>query len=185
MTSSTKFPPANVSSTAAVNRAGTADGAAQASAVVNNFYESLGQHDTDAMTAAYDPKANFHDPLFGQLTGRHEVMEMWNTILPGIDPKKMHSDHEIESVTPRKDGSYEVKLHWDAHYELRGRHIDNSSETTMIVKNGKILDHKDDWDLDNWTRQALPGHLGGHPLTDALTAFSAHTFLKVKDFFDR
>ena len=185
MTEPTKPPSSNNTAAVAAARADSADGATQASEVVTSFYESLGKHDFAALDAAYDPKARFHDPLFGQLDGRHEVMEMWKTILPGIDPKKFHSDHEIESVTRRSDGAFEVKLHWNAHYELRGRHIDNASETTMIVKNGKIVDHRDNWDLSTWTKQALPGHLGGNVLANALTAFAAHTFIEVKDVFDR
>ncbi len=184
MTESAKLPPATIAS-GGVARAGAADGAAQATQVVSSFYESLAKHDVGAMEAAYDPAAHFHDPLFGSLDGRHEVMEMWKTILPGIDPKKFQSDHEIKGVTPRGDGSYEVKLHWDAHYELRGRHIDNASDTTMIVKGGKIVDHRDDWDLSAWTKQALPAGLGGNVLTNALTAFAAHAFVEVKDVFDR
>ncbi|HEY4223002.1 MAG TPA: nuclear transport factor 2 family protein [Myxococcota bacterium] len=163
-----------------------ADAKADAAQVASSFYQAFARGDRTAMDAAYDPSVHFHDPLFGSLSGKHEVMEMWNTVIPAANPKTSHIEPTVQpNPTVRPDGSVEVKVHWDAHYDLGPRHVDNHSDTTLVIKNGKIIDQRDDWDLSAWTKQALPLGIGGNTLTNALTAFAAHAFVEVKDVFDR
>ena len=161
-----------------------ADGEVAAQQVAQDFYAAFARRDAAGMEAAYAPGARFHDPLFGALDGRREIMSMWKTILPAANPATFQLEPTVHGATRRPDGSHEVKVSWNAHYDLGKRHVDNHSETTLVVKGGKIVDQRDDWDLAAWTRQALP-HGGGHPLTNALTAFAAHAFVEIKDVFDR
>ena len=185
MTAPSKLHTAASSDVNAVAAARDDDGAIAAKNVATSFYAAFKKRDVAAMEAAYDPGVRFHDPLFGTLDGRHRVMEMWKTVMPAAGGKKLEGSSTIGDATRRSDGAYEVKVHWDAHYELGARHIDNESDTTLVIRNGKIVDHRDDWDLSAWTEQALPHGLGGNVLANALTAFAAHTFVEVKDVFDR
>lgn len=169
---------------AAVTRA-PATGAAAATAAATSFYAAFARRDAAGMEAAYAPNVAFHDPLFGHLDGKSEVMQMWKTILPAANPKTFQLEARVQpNPRQRPDGTFEVKVQWDAHYDLGKRHVDNRSDTTLLVRNGKIVEQKDDWNLAAWTKQALPFG-GGNPLVDALTAFAAHTFVEVKDVFER
>lgn len=164
--------------------AATPDTAASAVKVAGDFYRAFSKGDSAGMAAQYDPKVSFHDPLFGNLTGP-KVMEMWNTIMPAANPATFKIEPKVQPNPVQKpDGSFDVKVHWDAHYDLGSRHVDNSSDTTLNIKNGKIVSQRDDWNLDNWTRQALPFG-GGNKLADALSSFAAHSFIEVKDLLSR
>ncbi len=156
------------------------DTAASAAKVATAFYEAFSKRDAAGMAQAYDPGVTFHDPLFGTLNGQSQVMDMWKTILPAANPATFRIEPKVVGTpTARPDGSYEVKVHWDAHYDLGQQHVDNSSDTTLLVKHGKIIGQRDEWNLDDWTRQALPFG-GGNHLTDALAHFAAHSFIEVK-----
>ena len=167
-----------VAVTPAVSRTESAKAAAAA------FYRAFARRDASAMVAAYAPNVKFKDPLFGALEGR-KVMEMWNTILPAANPKTFQISFKVApNAIERRDGSVDVKVHWDARYDLGKRHVDNSSNSTLRIKDGTIVAQKDEWDLDNWTRQALPFG-GGTRLGDHLAAFAAHAFIEVKDLLTR
>jgi limonene-1,2-epoxide hydrolase len=164
----------------AVSR-GTAE---DASRVVNDFYGALGKRDFKTMAQSYAPNVKFHDPLFGTLHGTKATMDMWKTSLSGIDPKTFKAEHTVQpNPTRNPDGSYNVKVHWDAHYDvglLRKHHVENHADSTFVVKDGKITSQRDDWSLNDWTKQAFPG-VGGHKLTNKLTHFVAHGFIELKD----
>lgn len=182
--SANRIAPSACTSTAAVTRV-PVTGAAAATAAATSFYAAFARRDAAGMEAAYAPNVAFHDPLFGRLDGKSEVMQMWKTILPAANPKTFQLEARVQPhPKQRPDGTFEVKVQWDAHYDLGKRHVDNRSDTTLLVRNGKIVEQNDDWNLSAWTKQALPFG-GGHPLVDALTAFAAHTFVEVKDVFER
>ena len=175
----------NPRSTRAVVSPSKPAGAAQARKVATDFFAAFARRDAAGMAAAYHPNVKFSDPLFGKLRGRHMVMEMWNTILPAANPQTFRIEPKILGAPVRKaDGAYEVKVHWDAAYDLGKRHVDNHSDTTLTIKNGKIVTQRDSWDLDKWTKQALPFGGGTH-FGDAFARFAAHSFIEVKDFFTR
>lgn len=161
------------------------DTPASAAKVATAFYAAFSNRDAAGMAQAYDPGVTFHDPLFGTLNGQGQVMDMWKTIMPAANPATFRIEPKLVGTpTARPDGSYEVKVHWDAHYDLGKQHVDNSSDTTLLVKGGKIIGQRDEWNLDNWTRQALPFG-GGHQLTDALAHFGAHAFIEVKSLLSK
>jgi ketosteroid isomerase-like protein len=155
--------------------------AAEASKVAGDFYAALARGDAKGMAAQYDPQVKFHDPLFGNLKGSKEVMGMWNTIMPAANPKTFKIEPKVQpNPTQNADGSWNVKVHWDAHYDLGKRHVDNHSDSTLTIRNGKIVQQRDDWDLDAWTKQALP-LAGGTKVGDAVAHFLAHGFIELKD----
>jgi len=124
-------------------------GAAAANeALINRFYEAFARGDGDAMAACYAPNAHFHDPAFGDLHGA-EVGAMWR-MLTGrakdleIEHSKVHADAEHGSA------------HWDAHYTFStGRRVFNRIDASFEFADGLISEHRDEFDLYAWARQAI------------------------------
>jgi hypothetical protein len=152
--------------------------------VANDFYAAFAQRDTAAMRSFYSGSVHFHDPLFGNLHGVEQVMLMWTSIMPKADPFRI-SPGPASTPTMRSDGAWEVRVHWDAHYGLGKARITNHSDTTLAIKDGRIIDQNDSWNLAAWTAQALPSHLGGHLVTDVLLHAAAHSYIVVVDMIRR
>jgi limonene-1,2-epoxide hydrolase len=162
-----------------------AGAAASAVKTAEAFYGAFGKGDSKGMAAAYDKNVVFHDPLFRTLKGAGEVMEMWKTIMPAANPATFKLEPKVDpKPTQNPDGSFNVKVHWDAHYDLGPRHVDNHSDTTLTIKNGKIIGQRDDWDLAAWTKQALPLKLHSKVL-DQGVSLAAHAFVEIKSLFEK
>jgi ketosteroid isomerase-like protein len=155
--------------------------AAAASKAAGDFYQALSKRDASSMARLYADGVQFNDPLFGDLDGKAETMRMWNSILPAANPKTFDIEPKVlPNPTQNKDGSWNVRVHWDAHYDLGKRHVDNHSDSVLTIKDGKITKQRDVWDLDKWTKQAVPGWLGGGTRTgDLLSHALAHVFIKL------
>lgn len=159
--------------------------AAAATQTAENFYRAFAKSDLAAMGAAYDKNATFHDPLFGNLKGKTEVMDMWKTITPAVNPATFKLEPKVAAnPTQNIDGSWNVKVHWDAHYDIGKRHIDNHSDTTLTIKDGKVLAQRDEWDLAAWTKQALPAG-GSSKVVQKITSFAAHSFIELEAMFQK
>jgi hypothetical protein len=163
------------------------DGASSATGVASTFYGAFAARNNGVMAKCYAPDVQFHDPLFGDVSGATKLMEMWTTLQGAA--KNVQIIPNVQSATANSDGSWQVKVHWDAHYDLgaSGRHVDNHSDTTLIIKDGKIISQQDDWDLSAWTQQAIPV-IGGTPFGDFLASHAAsaaldliHAFKRVED----
>ena len=50
-----------------------------------------------------------------------------------------------------------VTARWVANYALAGRTIENHITATIQLKDGKIVAHKDQFDLSSWLKQAYGG----------------------------
>lgn len=122
--------------------------------VASQFYEAFQKGDANAMRSLYAPDATFHDPIFS-LKGQDAAGKMWAGVF-----EKGKDSHLSYDVVASDANSVQVK--WTADYKLLGRPIHNESLTTMQVKDGKIVDQKDDWSWSKWAKQAFP--LG--PLVD-------------------
>lgn len=157
--------------------------AGEASKVAADFYAAFSKGDKAAMAQAYAPNAKFHDPLFGNLDGSKEIMTMWNKVLSAANPDTSKVVPQVQpNPTRNADGSWTVKVHWDASYDVGKHyenHVENHSDTTLTIKDGKIFSQRDDWDLHNWARQANP-KFGGNKLADAITQFFAHAAVEVE-----
>ena len=121
-------------------------------ALINRLYEAFARQDGETMAACYTPDAHFHDPVFRDLHGP-EVGAMWRMLCErAADLKIAHSNVQADGDT----GS----AHWDADYTFRtGRAVHNSIDAGFKFRDGLIADHRDDFDLYSWARQAL-GPLG-------------------------
>ena len=117
-------------------------------ALINRFYEAFARQDGETMAACYAPDAHFHDPVFQDLHG-DEVGSMWRMLCGrATDLAVKHSEVEARADT----GS----AHWEADYTFStGRSVHNVIEASFEFKNGLIAEHRDDFDLYAWARQAL------------------------------
>lgn len=115
--------------------------------VVTEFYAAFVKQDTKSMEQLYSKDVKFQDAIF-KYGDREGTMGMWNKILR--DPKSKFS-FELKSV----EGDV-VTGHWKADYELLGRKVHNEIDARMVVRDGKIVEHRDSFDWDKWAKQALP-----------------------------
>lgn len=128
--------------------------------VVDDFYTAFARKDGAAMTAAYAPNATFSDPVFPRLTNG-KGPAMWRMLCQSEDLKLRH---EIVKV----DGD-KVTAKWIANYTFAGRPIENHVTAQITLKDGKIVDHKDSFDMKAWLRQAYGG-VAKLPFMDSVLA---------------
>jgi len=126
-------------------------------ALVNTFYNGLAARDGDAMVGCYHDDVVFEDPAFGELQAV-DAGAMWRMLCASdtdltLDHTILHS---TESTATTK---------WIAKYTFTstGRPVTNVVTATMRFADGKIIDHRDDFDFWKWSSQALglPGKLLG------------------------
>lgn len=122
--------------------------AAANEALIHSFYEAFARRDGEAMAACYAPHAHFFDPAFGDLHGP-EVGAMWRMLCGRAEDLKVsHGDVVADSAA----GS----AHWEADYTFRtGRGVHNSIDAVFHFDDGLIADHRDNFDLYAWARQAI------------------------------
>jgi ketosteroid isomerase-like protein len=125
--------------------------------LIDELYGAFARRDGDAMAACYHPDARFSDPVFPDLHG-HEVGGMWRMLCArGKDLKIQHTGVWAED---ERGGA-----RWEAWYTFSatGRKVHNRIEASFRFADGKIAEHRDDFSLWRWARQALgtPGLLLG------------------------
>ncbi|MDF1666876.1 MAG: nuclear transport factor 2 family protein [Planctomycetota bacterium] len=145
------------------------------------FYKSLVAKDIAGIRSVLSPKAEFSDPAYPHLKG-NDVQSMWHLITESDPLSIEYKIYKVEGST--------VYGGWVADYELFGRPIHNVIKSKITVKDGKIVFHKDSFDFDRWSEQALPsfankglGLLGKQMKYKALrlvTVFALHNFKKEK-----
>ena len=125
----------------------TGDAAAH-EALIERFYEAFARQDGETMAACYTADAHFHDPAFGDLHGS-EVGAMWRMLCGRAKDLEV-----VHSGVAADEGA--GSAHWDADYTFStGRHVHNSIDATFLFRDGLISDHRDEFDLHAWARQAL------------------------------
>ena len=125
--------------------------------VIEQLYASFARLDHAGMAACYAPDATFSDPVFRDLRGP-QVPAMWRMLCARAgDLRVTCSDVRVENDR----GS----ARWQADYTFAKtkRPVHNVIEATFVLKDGKIVAHRDRFDLWRWTRMALgaPGVLFG------------------------
>jgi ketosteroid isomerase-like protein len=125
--------------------------------LVEHFYSSFAAKDADAMAACYADDIVFEDPAFGELRGE-DARDMWRMLCARA------TDLTIEhTILDSSDSA--AKVNWIASYTFSagGRHVRNDIVASMRFADGKIVEHRDVFDLWKWSRQALgvPGMLLG------------------------
>lgn len=125
--------------------------------LIRSFYEALSRRDAEALAELYHEKAVFMDPAFGRL-GREEACAMWRMLLARA------TDLQIAYEVGEAD-DYAGTGAWTATYTFSrtGRKVVNRIHSQFGFLDGKVLAHRDRFDVWRWSRQALglPGLLLG------------------------
>jgi len=119
------------------------------STLITEFYQAFNRLDAEAMAACYTDDVLFSDPAFGELRGQ-QVGDMWRTLTTRAKSFSLKFD---KVRADERTGS----AHWVATYlfSQTGRTIVNDIEASFVFRDGKICEHHDQFDLWNWSRQAL------------------------------
>lgn len=117
-------------------------------AVMKKFYEAFTAQRPADFEGLYAPDVKFKDAVF-EYSDRKGTMKMWRSIL--ANPK---NTFRFEFDRVEGDVAYG---RWVGDYKLGGRPIRNELETRMVVRDGRIVEHTDDFDWGKWVKQALPG----------------------------
>ena len=117
--------------------------------LIEVFYTAFQKRDAQTMKNCYDADAEFSDPVFRGLKGK-QVPAMWQMLCErgkdlSIEFNIIHADDHVG------------KAHWMATYTFSGsgRKVHNKIDASFEFQNGKILCHRDHFDLWKWTRMAL------------------------------
>lgn len=124
--------------------------------VVDRFYTSLAAGNGDDMAACYSDDVIFEDPAFGELRGE-DARDMWRMLC------ERSSDLTVKH-TVLESTETSAKVNWIATYTFStGRPVRNDITATMQLTDGLIRDHRDNFDMWSWSRQALgvPGLILG------------------------
>jgi ketosteroid isomerase-like protein len=126
-------------------------------ALIRRFYEALDARDGESMAACYTSDAQFWDPVFGALQG-DEPGAMWRMLTERSD------DLSVDLMEHGADGDRGWGR-WIATYTFTqtGRPVRNDVWASMRFRDGLIAEHRDEFNLYRWSRQALgpPGLLLG------------------------
>lgn len=116
---------------------------------IERLYAALSAGDGDAAAACYSSDAHFSDPVFIDLRDA-EPGAMWRMLAA------RSSDLRIELLEHSADGEC-GSSHWRAHYTFSqtGRPVVNDIRGSFRFTDGLIAEHRDEFDLYKWTRQAL------------------------------
>jgi ketosteroid isomerase-like protein len=134
-------------------------------AVIERLYQAMDSGDGETMASLYTPGAHFRDPAFGDLSDG-EPGDMWRMLC------SQAKDLAVTASDVRADDST-GSAHWRATYTFTatGRPVVNEIDATFRFQDGLIADHRDDFSLWRWSRQALGPPallLGSNPLGQAL-----------------
>ncbi len=125
--------------------------------LIEQFYSAFQRLDAEKMIEVYHPEIEFEDPAFGKLKG-DKARNMWRMLC------KSSKELEITYSKVQSD-SARGSANWEAQYVFSKtkRKIDNIIKAEFEFKDGKIIKHKDNFNLHKWASQAfgLKGFLIG------------------------
>jgi ketosteroid isomerase-like protein len=116
--------------------------------VAKHYWESLAAKDADEMAACYASDATFEDEVF-RLRGA-ECGMMWRMLFQGAADLRIRT-HDL------KEGDGVAHGTWEAWYTFTatGRPVHNRITSRFVIRDGKIVDHKDTFPFYKWSRRAL------------------------------
>jgi ketosteroid isomerase-like protein len=117
--------------------------------LISRFYQAFQRLDAEAMVACYSDDIVFSDPVFGTLRGR-DAGDMWRMLTTRA------KDFSLTFDQVRAD-ERSACAHWVATYlfSQTGNTVVNRIEAHFVFRDGKIVEHRDQFDLWRWARQAL------------------------------
>lgn len=118
---------------------------------IEQFYRAFNNLDTEKMVSLYHRDIIFEDPAFGILKGER-AKNMWRMLCASQKGKKF----TVRASQIESSGDVTTAT-WEAFYVFSktGRKIHNTVNAEFRFKEGKIISHKDSFDLYKWSRQAL------------------------------
>lgn len=126
--------------------------------LIQTFYNAFIAGDARGMTACYHDDITFTDPAFGTLKGAR-AKAMWHML---IDRANGQNKVTYSGITITQEV---VFAEWTAAYKygVKKRPVVNHVKATFTFKDGKIYTHRDDFNMYQWSKQALglPGYLLG------------------------
>lgn len=122
--------------------------------IVQNFYSAFKQKDAKTMNSFLADNICFEDPAFGKLEGE-DVKYMWQFLIENA--KDFSMNYTIEN-----EKNNTVSANWTAQYTFSttGNTVINEVRSRFEIHDGKIINHKDDFDLKKWIKQALGSAAG-------------------------
>ncbi len=119
------------------------------SQIAHAFYQAFQKKDFKMMQGLYADNASFSDPAFPNLNAQ-EVRAMWEMLLTAS------KDLQLEYLI-LEENAQQVKTQWIATYTFSktGRKVINKIVATMVIENGLIVSHTDDFNFYKWASQAL------------------------------
>lgn len=116
--------------------------------LLNRFYSAFQKRDHKTMIACYHEEISFKDEVF-DLKGK-QAGAMWHMLC------EQGTDLTLEFSDIQADAEH-GKARWEAHYTFSKtkKKVHNIIHAEFEFKDGKILRHRDQFDLWKWSRQAL------------------------------
>ncbi len=118
---------------------------------IETFYKAFGELDADTMSSCYHNDIIFEDPAFGVLKG-NRAKAMWQMLCDSQKGK------DFKVIASNIEGNSNVgSAHWEAFYNFSktGRRVHNKIDATFKFKDGLIIEHKDEFNLVKWAKQAM------------------------------
>lgn len=118
--------------------------------IIHKFYTAFANADATQMCEYYHPNVKFSDPAFGLLKG-DQVRQMWKMLIERSDGNLKITFSEIMA------NEHLGSAVWIATYRFSktNRVVVNSISSKFHFKDGLIIKHTDDFDIWNWSKQAL------------------------------
>lgn len=117
--------------------------------VIESFYSSFQQLDSDGMIECYHPDICFSDPIFPCLQ-KEEAGLMWRMLCNNAKGFELHFSDIFTNKT--SGGAY-----WEAKYlfSKTERPVHNKIKASFKFQDGKIIQHTDDFNFWRWSIMAL------------------------------
>lgn len=118
---------------------------------IEKFYLAFQALNAEEMISYYHDDIEFEDPAFGKLKGQ-KACNMWRMLCES----QRNKNFQLEFSDIRFDGTT-AYAHWEAKYifSKTGRKVHNKIDAQFHFKNGKIISHKDNFNLHAWAKQAM------------------------------
>jgi ketosteroid isomerase-like protein len=117
--------------------------------LLHRFYSCFQRRDARGMNECYHAEVEFSDPVFPALHGQR-ALGMWRMLCErGTDLRLEFRDVAADDLAGR--------AHWEADYTftLTGRAVHNVIDAEFEFRNGRIVRHRDRFDLPRWLSMAL------------------------------
>lgn len=117
--------------------------------LIERFYTAFQQRDAETMAACYADDVVFSDPVFGELRGE-EARDMWRMLAKHAQGFSL----SFEVLDANDDTG---RARWVANYRFSqtGRDVVNRIDARFAFRDGRIVGHRDSFDMWLWLRQAL------------------------------